>query len=108
MDYWERTLDSFADDIITKCTDKLSESGFYNASLDTGPNHYISDPDFACSGYGKTREEAIAKCAAAIRADSKGIGKYAPHSCFLGYDFHFRLAKYWAEKEALTPPVTLQ
>ena len=103
--YYERTLDSFADHTITKCTDKPSANGFYNATLDTGPNGSLSDPDFAPHGYGKTREEAIAKCAAAIRADARGIGKFAPHSCFQGYDFHWRLAKYWSEKEQRTPTI---
>ena len=97
--YYERTLDSFADHIITRCTDKPSSNGYYNAVLDTGPNGHVSDPDFACQGYGKTRAEAIAKCATAIRADARGVGKYAPHRCFQGYDFHWRLAKYWEMKE---------
>lgn len=97
--YYERTLDSFADSIITRVHRNESRTGWY-ACLDVGPESYVSDPDF--STYAATRKEAIRLCAEAIRQDAKGIGKYAPHSLLVpgDYDLHFRLMKHWAKKES--------
>lgn len=95
--YYKRTLDSFADHIITRTR---PHAGGFHAVLDCGFNTYVSDPDFSPHGYGRTKEEAARKSAAAIRADAVGIGKFAPHSLLLpGYDLHFRLMKHWEMKE---------
>lgn len=95
-EYYNRTLDSFADEIITRCSGPTN--GWYHAVLDRGP--YDISFDFAAYGYGRTREEAIARCASEIRRDARGIGKFAPHDCFRGYTFRFQLCKYWSEKES--------
>ena len=97
--YYDRRLDSFADEIITKV--RRGQNGMFYATLDTGPPEpwNLSAPDFAPDGCRETMEEAIRDCARAIRADDRGVGKFAPHACFRGYTFRFQLAKYWAEKE---------
>ena len=95
--FYKRDLASFADEIITRQTER---DGRWHAVLDCGFNDYVSDPDFAPHGYGKTRQEAAERCASAIRLDAQGIGKFAPHSVLVpGYDLHFRLMKHWSEKE---------
>lgn len=92
--YYERTLDSFADAVITRTI--RSERNWY-AVLDTGPYCETSLDFSTCR---PTEAEAIAACAAKIRADAKGIGKYAPHGLLTPcYDLHFRLMRWWAEKE---------
>ncbi len=98
--FWGRTLDSFSDETITKV--RQSEGGTWYASLDTGPDRYVSDPDFAVGA--ATRHEAVRLCAARIRADARGEGKYAPHDLLVPgrYDFSYRLAKHWAAKEQAT------
>ncbi len=96
--FYKRTLDSFADDVITRSRPSSDGRGWY-ASLDVGPDSQVSDPDFC--RYAKTQAAAIALCAAAIRSDAQGIGPYAPHRCFSDYDLHFRLMKHWAAKEQL-------
>ena len=93
--YYKRMLDSFADGIITKV---VHGDHLWYATLDTGPYYKGFGPDFSSSG--KTPEEAVANCAAKIRADAQGTGKFAPHDILTpGYDLHFRLMKWWAEKE---------
>lgn len=94
--FHERTLDSFSDKIITKSQQR--SSGLWYAWLDVGPDGWASDPDFAWGG-NNTEEQVVLECAARIRADARGIGKFAPHSILTGYDLHFRLMKHWAEKE---------
>lgn len=97
--FYERTLDSFADHIITRAR---AYNGGYHAVLDCGFKTYVGDPDFSPHGYGKTMEEAARRSATAIRNDAIGIGKYAPHSLLVpGYDLHFRLMKHWDMKERL-------
>ncbi len=97
--FYKRTLDSFADHIITRTR---AYNGGYHAVLDCGFNTYVSDPDFSPHGYGKTMEEAASRSATAIRNDAVGIGKYAPHALLVpGYDLHFRLMKHWDMKERL-------
>lgn len=94
--YFDRTLESFADETITKARPSQDRKGWY-ATLDVGPTSYVSDPDF--SSYAETREAAIRLCATKIRQDAQGIGKYAPHRCLTGYDLHYRLMEYWVNKE---------
>lgn len=94
--YFDRTLSSFEDEIITKVRLSQDRKGWY-ASLDVGPACYVSDPDF--STYAESREEAVRRCAVKIRQDALGIGQYAPHRCFEWYDLHYRLMKHWAAKE---------
>jgi antitoxin (DNA-binding transcriptional repressor) of toxin-antitoxin stability system len=97
--FYKRTLDSFADHIITRA--RAYSDGFH-AVLDCGFDTYVGDPDFSPHGYGKTMEEAARRSSAAIRNDALGIGKYAPHSLLVpGYDLHFRLMKHWDMKERL-------
>ena len=97
--FYKRTLDSFADHIITRA--RPYDGGFH-AVLDCGFHTYVSDPDFSSYGYGKTMEEAASRSATAIRNDAMGIGKYAPHSLLVpGYDLRFRLMKHWDMKERL-------
>lgn len=99
--YYKRTLDSFADEIITSAI-RSGDGRRWYAVIDVGPKRWVSDPDF--SRCGATRQEAQRQCAQAIRNDARGIGKYAPHSLLRdGYDLHFRLMKHWAEKEAAGP-----
>lgn len=93
--FYERTLDSFADEIITKIACKTS-AGVYYAVLDVPDGSNIG-ADFS-TGRSKA-EDATAACARKIRDDHRGIGKFAPHSCLQGYDLKFRLMKHWSEKE---------
>ena len=97
MKFYERTLHSFADSVITKVR-RSHDGTLWTAVLDCGETHYPSDPDFATTA--PTRLRAVRFCAYTIRRNAQGIGKYAPHSILVpGYDFHWRLAKYWAKKE---------
>ena len=90
--YYERSLEDFPDEVIVKVRESKDRSLWY-ASMNTPPRNY-SFPDFATAG--ATREEAIARCAKVMRDDARGIGKYAPHSCFRGYDLHWILCPWWA------------
>ncbi len=55
---------------------------------------WAGDPDLsACA---KTADEAIARCAARVRADLRGEGKYAPH--WNPYDVTFRLLPHWEQR----------
>lgn len=93
--YRQRTLESFADDVIT--TSHRGESGrYWYAKLDVGPQKQVSDPDF--SQCAESEEEARAKCARTIRDDARGIGKYAPHSILVD-GLQSRLLKHWVQKE---------
>ncbi len=95
--FYKRTLESFADETIT-CARPSRDGQRWYAVIDVGPQGRVSDPDF--SNCAATETEARRRCAARIRADAKGIGKYSPHSLLKpGYDLHFRLMKHWAEKE---------
>jgi len=94
MEYYQRPLESFSDEIITKVRYSESTKLWY-ASLDIGPVQYVSDPDFARAA--STKEKAIKLCASRVRKDCEGIGRYAPH--LSEYDLNFRLKKWWAEKE---------
>lgn len=96
--YYERSLGSFSDEVITDVIE--GRNGTWYAVLDVGPKRGPGDPDFSTGA--RTREDAVALCAAKIRRDAVGVGKYAPHSVLTGYDLHFRLARHWASKEAAT------
>jgi hypothetical protein len=93
--FYERTLDSFADHIITRT--RQTRPGHWYACLDTGPTSYASDPDFAA--WGATEADAVADCATRIRRDASGIGRYAPRKALSGYELRWRLMKHWVEKE---------
>ncbi|WP_315921507.1 hypothetical protein [Mesorhizobium sp. SP-1A] len=98
--FYKRTLDSFADHIITR--QRQRKDGNWHAVLDCSFDDQVSDPDFSPYGYGATREQAAERCAHAIRQDAIGIGKFAPHSVLKdGYDLHFRLMRHWEKKERL-------
>lgn len=98
--FYERTLDSFADHIITR--QRQRKDGNWHAVLDCSFDDQVSDPDFSPYGYGATREQAAERCAHAIRQDAIGIGKFAPHSVLKdGYALHFRLMRHWEKKERL-------
>lgn len=97
--YYERTLSSYADHIITKAR---PSSGGWHAVLDCGFDDGPGDPDFSPHGYGGSAEEAAARSAKVIRDDAIGIGKFAPHRILTdGYDLKFRLMKHWHRKERL-------
>ena len=98
--FYKRTLDSFADHIITR--QRQRKDGNWHAVLDCSFDDQVSDPDFGPDGYGASREQAAERCAHAIRQDAIGIGKFAPHSVLEdGYDLHFRLMRHWEKKERL-------
>jgi hypothetical protein len=95
--YYQRTLDSFADHIITR--GRPQKDGGWHVVLDRGFN-VTESLDFSPYGYGKDAAEAAANSAKAIRNDAIGIGKYAPHPLLQpGYDLHWRLMKHWERKE---------
>jgi hypothetical protein len=98
--FYERTLDSFADHIITR--QRQRNDGNWHAVLDCGFEKRVSDPDFSPYGYGATRKQSAERSAHAIRQDAIGIGKFAPHAILTdGYDLHWRLMKHWEKKERL-------
>lgn len=99
----QRTLDSFADHIITRAS-RGKDSGLWYAVLDVPLPGYVADPDFSTCC--RTKAEAVAACAKKIREDAKGIGKYAPHDLVTpSYDLHYRLMPHWEAKEgAATQP----
>jgi hypothetical protein len=92
--YYTRSLDDFPDDVIARA--RQGERGWYAVLNSPNNIHGRSMPDF--SSFGDTREEAIARCAKVMRDDDKGIGKYAPHSCFRGYALHWILCAHWAHR----------
>jgi hypothetical protein len=94
-EFYERTLGSFTDEIITSVR-QGNDNQLWYAVLDVGPVSYPSDPDFSTCA--TTREAAVARCARKIRDDAIGLGKYAPHDILTGYALHWRLMKHWAEK----------
>lgn len=97
--YYQRDLSDFPDEVIVHVRQSTDERfpHLWYATLER-PNdiHGRGMPDFVTCAPG--REEAIAKCAKVIRDDAKGIGKYAPHSCFQGYYLHWVLCPHWAKK----------
>lgn len=96
--YYQRTLDSFSDEIITRVRPSSSGTLWY-VVLDRGVVDQVGDPDFSWAA--ETREDAVAQCAERIRKDAQGIGKY-PHSIMVpGHDLHHRLMKHWADKETI-------
>jgi hypothetical protein len=68
----------------------MNEPGAWYASLDVGPERYVSDPDF--TGYGHSPEDAIRQSAAIIRRHRERIERHP-------YDLHFRYMRWWAQKE---------
>jgi len=97
--YYQRSLDSFTNEIITRVWPSPS-GNLWHVVLDTGVVDHPGDPDFSWAA--KTPEDAVSQCAERIRKDAKGIGKYAPHSIMVpGHDLHHRLMKHWADKETI-------
>lgn len=90
----ERGIDDFANDIITR------RAGSDGAVLDTGFREFVSDPDFATSGYGADYAAAAESCAIAIRRNARGecARGRAPYECLLGYDLRYRLMPHWERK----------
>ena len=80
-----RTLDSFADETIT-CA-RQSDNGLWYAILDVGPDGYVGDPDFVTCR--DTREQAVAACAATIRADAVGVGVAVSVGVGFGVDVEY-------------------
>jgi hypothetical protein len=97
--FWQRTLDSFADEVIARAyyvpVDDEGRGGYYAAILRT-PKYDLCDPDFR--SYGDTAAQAQAACAKKIRAAAKD-GRYERVLQPGRYDFHFRLCKHWVEIE---------
>ena len=79
-------LGHWLDETITKV--HQSRSGFWYAVLDVGPVGYPSDPDYStCSS--KSREDAVKRCAAKIRAHNGRLSDY---------DIRYRYGKHWEQK----------
>lgn len=95
LPFYERSLDSFADEIITRVRSSLDGERYY-AVLNAPYESRITTDFSTCR---PTPELAVAACAAKIRQDHLGTGKYAPHACLQGYTLKFVLMKYWAELE---------
>lgn len=57
---------------------------------------WSGDPDFMTAQ--KTKQAAIQDCAARVRADLHGDGKYAPH--WSDYDVTYRLLPYWEQRRS--------
>ena len=93
FDPGERGIDDFADDIITRHSIKG------RAVLDVGFRDWVSDPDFAPSGYGTDFAASSKVCAGAIRRNARGEGTRAPYGCLEGYDLRYRLMPHWDRKE---------
>lgn len=95
--YYQRDLSDFPDEVIVSVRESNERNGLWYAVLNRPDNiHGRGMPDFSTCG--TTREDAIQRCATTIRNDAIGIGKYAPHSCFKGYDLHWILCAHWARQ----------
>lgn len=92
-----RTLDDFADEIITR----LTRGG--SAVLDCGFIEQVSDPDFAASGGRSATAAHIRRNAAGedVREKSRGPKLYGPYNCLSGYNLHYRLMPHWERKERM-------
>lgn len=92
MSYWDRTIDSFSDEIITtpahRGTGRVSKNYWY-AGFDCSPLGYPSDPDYGYAGCGKTPEDAVKSMANAIR-------EHLPNA---RGDLLQRCLKWWTIKE---------
>ena len=91
--WYERTLNSFANNIITRAS--KGKTCWY-ASLDNRALTYAFPPDFSTGA--DTREDAIRFCSLKLRLDALGVGKYAPHNVFKSIDF-WNLKDFWRKKE---------
>lgn len=93
--FYQRTLDSFADDIITEV--RQGGRGLWYAAADFRANPRTHS-DFANAG--STREEAVARCAAAMRQSARGENPKGYRCGELeGYMLHWHHMALWAQKE---------
>lgn len=87
-----RRLKALPDAAICDAHQGGSKNLWYaTVALDT---RWPSDPDFLTAR--KTKQTAIHDCAAQVRADLQGEGKYAPH--WSGYAVTYRLLPYWEQR----------
>jgi hypothetical protein len=96
--FYQRTLDSFSDEIITSVR-QSSDNGLWYASLALAPGMIrMLYPNYSTCR--NTREEAVRDCAQRIRESAAQRPDY--HGRLLapdGYYFCFKLARHWVEKE---------
>lgn len=94
--YYERSIEDFPDSAIVQVRQSTERgSDLWYAVMNRPPGLLgQSMPDFSTCG--RIEEEAVRLCATKLREDAKGTGKYAPHSCFSGYDLHWVLNPWWA------------
>lgn len=99
MTFPERSLDDFADHIITRARPSADGTRWY-AVLDYGLDTFRLSPDF--SSCARTKAEAIRICAANIRGNARGDGTRATRSILReeGYDIG-RLKQHWSAKEEI-------
>lgn len=89
-----RRLEALPDAAICNAHRGGSKNLWYaTVALDT---RWPSDPDFMTAR--KTQQAAIRDCAAQVRADLRGEGKYAPH--WSDYDVTYRLLPYWEQRRS--------
>jgi hypothetical protein len=89
-----RRLEPLPDAAICNASQGGSKNLWYaTVALDT---RCPSDPDFLTTR--KTKQAAIHDCAAKVRADLHGEGKYAPH--WSDYDVIYRLLPYWEQRRS--------
>ena len=89
-----RRLEALPDAAICNAHQGGSKNLWYaTVALDT---RWPSDPDFMTAR--KTKQAAIRDCAAQVRADLHGEGKYAPH--WSDYDVTYRLLPYWEQRHS--------
>lgn len=94
-----RTLDDFADHIITRQI--YRDNGSWHAVLDCGIIEYVSDPEFSHFGIDKSRMAAAKKCADVIRKKAKKESESLSSQYLLapGYELYYRLMPFWEKKE---------
>jgi len=89
-----RRLKALPDAAICNASQGGSHNLWYaTVALDT---RWPSDPDFLTTR--KTKQAAIHDCAAKVRGDLHGEGKYAPH--WSDYDVTYRLLPYWEQRRS--------
>jgi hypothetical protein len=89
MQLSELKLNSFSDTTIARAM-PMGDGTWY-AEIDVGHDRRASDPDFG--RFAPSREQAIERCAAAIRHETAGLGLFLG-----GTTLGERLLEHWTEK----------
>jgi hypothetical protein len=86
-----RRLQALPDEALVVARQADNGRWYATVALD---RRWPSDPDFStcCT----TAPEAVQRCAASIRADLRGEGKYAPH--WTAYDVTYHLMTHWESR----------